>query len=430
MFGEPIRIEFVARIDFVSMVSPMMYGVGGGVRHCCIGACMPTARACALWLFWLLLFSLLAPSFAVCPHCKGTIAGCPGGDGSGCPTVATVASNGEIFREGQVGAVPSLCALLPPDLASVFTRPVCEAIVGVALAPTAGTMVDFSTPAYRQATAVVQAANYGYCSVSEALSEINQRIQDASDALAVTKLRGALDVLNRADSVDLTGHNQGVYTFIWAKLSQWIGSAPGTVRLATGADTKVKAMTAVVKRPGGSYAFFELLHWFVLVVTSLGLASVSVVSRFIGDVVWGTIDKLKLEWKIAHELLLIYLREIETDAARALHFGNVFRRGGQDTFLAEAKQNALLFFRPGGGDPQPKGISPTGRFNTSSTQACAAFNNGKPCTRLDAQGTCLFNHRCNQFVSDKGKGGICFGEHARCQGCDYDAGKKLAAALK
>ena len=34
MFGEPIRIEFVARIAFVSMVSPMMSGVGGGVRRC------------------------------------------------------------------------------------------------------------------------------------------------------------------------------------------------------------------------------------------------------------------------------------------------------------------------------------------------------------------------------------------------------------
>jgi hypothetical protein len=147
--------------------------------------------------------------------------------------------------------------------------------------------------------------NYGYCSVSEALNEINHRIQAATDALAVTKLRGALDILNRADSVDLSGTTQGVYTFIWAKLTQWMGSTPRSVRLATGADSKIKAITATVKRPGSAYVFFELMHWFVLVVTSLGLATVAVVSRFLGDVVWNALDRLKLDWKIAHELLLV-----------------------------------------------------------------------------------------------------------------------------
>ena len=34
MFRELIRIEFVARIASVSMVYPMMSGVGGGVRQC------------------------------------------------------------------------------------------------------------------------------------------------------------------------------------------------------------------------------------------------------------------------------------------------------------------------------------------------------------------------------------------------------------
>ena len=108
----------------------------GGARSCCIGVGKSPAWACTLWLTLVLLLARPTPIVGVCPHCKGSITGCPGGDGSGCPTVATVASNGAIFKNGQVGAVPSLCALLPPVLASVFTRPVCEAIVGVALAPT------------------------------------------------------------------------------------------------------------------------------------------------------------------------------------------------------------------------------------------------------------------------------------------------------
>ena len=418
------------------MAFSMVPGVGGGGRRCCIGASMPPSWACALWLYFFVLLSFFAPCAGVCPHCKGTIVGCPGGDGTACPTIVTVAANGAIFRDGSVGSVPNVCALLPPALSSIFTRPVCEAIVGVALAPTAGTTIDFSAGAYTSATAVVQACNYGYCSASEALNEINRRIQDCTDTLEVSKLRGALDILNRADSVDLSGQTQGVFTFVWAKLTQWVGNALGSVRLATGADTKVKAMTATVKRPGSANTFFELLHWFVLVMSSLGLATVTVLSRFIGDVVWDTLGKLKLDWKIAHELLLIYFREIESDVSRAIHFGNVFRRGGQDTFIAEAKQNALMFFRPGGGNPRPdQGISgdspqPTGKFNTASTKACAAFNNGNKCTRLDSQGNCLFNHKCNQYVSDKGKGGICFGDHARCHGCDYAEDKKLTSAAK
>jgi len=175
-----------------------------------------------------------------------------------------VAANGAIFRDGSIGSVPNVCALLPPALASIFTRPVCEAIVGVALAPTAGTTIDFSTAAYRTATSVVQACNYGYCSSVEALNEINRRIQECTDTLEVSKLRGALDILNRADSVDLSGQTQGVFTFVWAKLTQGIGNALGSVRLATGADTKVKAMTATIKRPGSANTFFELLHWLLV----------------------------------------------------------------------------------------------------------------------------------------------------------------------
>lgn len=44
---------------------------------------------------------------------------------------------------------------------------------------------------------------------------------------------------------------------------------------------------------------------------------------------------------------------------------------------------------------------------------------------LKPDGTCTFAHKCNQFVSDKGPGGYCMGPHARCNGCDYDATKKL-----
>ena len=76
------------------------------------------------------------------------------------------------------------------------------------------------------------------------------------------------------------------------------------------------------------------------------------------------------------------------------------------------------------GDKQ--GIKPNGKFDTDTKQCCVDFNMGRPCKKLKPDGTCRFNHRCNQFVSDKGPKGVCFGTHARCNGCDYDESKKLS----
>jgi hypothetical protein len=41
-------------------------------------------------------------------------------------------------------------------------------------------------------------------------------------------------------------------------------------------------------------------------------------------------------------------------------------------------------------------------------------------------GTCICAHKCNQFVSDKGANGYCFGDHVRPD-CKYDDAKKLKA---
>jgi hypothetical protein len=72
------------------------------------------------------------------------------------------------------------------------------------------------------------------------------------------------------------------------------------------------------------------------------------------DVVFATI-RMKEHFRVAHELLLCYMREIDFDPTRNLHMGNVFRRGGQDTLLSEARRNAAVFFRTSGGTPQLDG---------------------------------------------------------------------------
>lgn len=80
--------------------------------------------------------AMLTPTEAVCPYCKDTIPGCAGGDA--CPTVADVASNAAIFTDHSLGSTPKVTNIFPPELAAHFSRPFCEAIVGIACAPALG----------------------------------------------------------------------------------------------------------------------------------------------------------------------------------------------------------------------------------------------------------------------------------------------------
>jgi hypothetical protein len=66
-------------------------------------------------------------------------------------------------------------------------------------------------------------------------------------------------------------------------------------------------------------------------------------------------------------------------------------------------------------------ISWNGKFNTeASARPCAAHNLGQQHNRLNKDGSCPFNHICDQFVSDKGPGGQCRGSHSRSS-CDNPA---------
>jgi hypothetical protein len=231
----------------------------------------------------------------------------------------------------------------------------------------------------------------------------------------------------------------GTFMFIWAKVSNVISKRTDfTFKLEAVGKSKATSHSATLVRPETEAEFYEMSHLFVMTIIALGLASATIVLKFMDDVVFATI-RMKETFRVAHELFIIYLREMDFDPARALHMGNVFRRGGQDTLLSEARRNAAASFRTCGGTPQLDGAKksdaknpktdtkPNGKSDDSSKKPCPDFNAGRPCKKLKPDGTCVFAHRCNQFVSDKGPGGYCFGVHARCTGCDYDAAKKLRA---
>ena len=380
------------------------------------------------------LAALVTPTEAVCPHCKDTIPGCAGHEA--CPTVADVVANAAIFSDHVLGSTPRVTNLFPPELAAHFSRPLCEAIVGIACAPAPGREVDFSSESYASNQAVVRAAQYGHCSVAEAASVLAQRLEEATEDIDMTKIKGAIDSLKLvSDSV--VSSTRGVLSFLWAKVSVVVSKrADAIMRLDTDVG-KVKpgTLTTTLTRPNSEGMFYEMLHYFLIVITGLGLVSYVIASRFVDDVVYGAM-RLRESWQVAHELLLVYLRECDYDHTRTLTLANVFRRGGQDTFMSEARANAAAFFRPGAGTARPGGgelddssiKKHNGKFTASSQKPCNDFNSGKPCSRLLPDGTCKFNHVCNQFVTDKGPGGRCLGNHARCNGCTYPESKRCAKA--
>ena len=373
----------------------------------------------------------------ICPHCKDTIL--PAAHAaSACPLVTELNNNAAIFTNKKLGSSPTVVHSLTHELAMQFTRPVIDAIVGLACAPVHGLSVDFTDATYTQSNAVVKAAVYGHCSFAEASAVLSERLDAATDPLVVEKIRGAMDTLKSA-SESAVNTATGTFMFIWAKVSNVISKRMDfTFKLEAAGKAKATSHTATLVRPETEAEFYEMSHLFVMTVIALGLASATIVMKFMDDVVFATI-RMKESFKLAHELLILYLREMDFDPARSLHMGNVFRRGGQDTLLSEARRNAAASFRTCGGTPQLEGatkqdtknpkpdIKPNGKFDGTSKKPCPDFNAGRPCKKLKPDGTCVFAHRCNQFVSDKGPGGYCFGAHARCTGCDYDAGKKLRA---
>ena len=165
---------------------------------------------------------LMYTEATICPHCKDTIlpAAHPA---SACPLVAEINNNAAIFTNKRLGSSPTVVHSLTHELAMQFTRPVVDAIVGLACAPVHGLSVDFTDATYVQSNAVVKAAMYGHCSFAEASAVLSERLDAATDPLVVEKIRGAMDTLKSA-SESAVNTATGTFMFIWAKVSNVISA--------------------------------------------------------------------------------------------------------------------------------------------------------------------------------------------------------------
>ena len=195
---------------------------------------------------------------------------------------------------------------------------------------------------------------------------------------------------------------------------------------------------------------------FVGACHATGLANVLAMVAFLDNVVYEPIRLGAVKWPVAFECLIIYLRMLEAQSGDTYTLSNIFTRsGGIDATRAEATLVATdlypaVFLRTHGANSSDNGRDRDGGRDPgkgmvdhvfkgelvgdtpSSKVFCAAFNLGTPhySKNVDANGRCKFRHVCDQFVADKGPGGRCGGDHARCAGCDYDSAQKVAKAQK
>ena len=419
----------------------------------CSGAGLRTSSPAsgALVLTLALTLTSVTQVSAVCVHCKGFVDGCTGSDT--CPLATEITANGAAMEDPKTSKIPTVGYILPPDMLTVFTNNVIEAIVGIASSPATGRTVDLSdNTEFDKPSKVVRAAFMGHCTIEEAGLELAGRLEDATEMVDVTKVQSAIELLKTRQGLptkECMQAGQGVYTFIFAKVGQYLeGVKKGTVRLASSAAKAAASdLVATIRAPESSHEFFFMLNDWALVVSALGLIAYPLIIRFIKDTVEYTMVCLKETYQVACCLFLTYLKRIETDPTRTMTLANAYRNGSSDTFLSEARQMVATFFRSRGGIPRgeegddkfkdpkdsnnPKGkVEWNGKCTDSAKRACAAFNFGTKhrANALDDSGCCKFAHVCNQWVDDKGPSGMCFGKHKKSE-CDYDPAHKIDKPL-
>ena len=235
--------------------------------------------------------------------------------------------------------------------------------------------------------------------------------------------------------------NSGALSFVFALSSQIVHRQSGSSRASlslvdSGASTlSASAVSVEVKRPQSSEAFSHMLVVWQSILGATGLANSVTLGPFLVDVVY---DVIPLKgWKVALEHFLLYIQKI--DSGCGWQIATATSLGSNDTFLHKAVRAAggpddpkpplPQPFPPGkpGSGPQTSQVGGqqqlawNGKFNSdASARPCAAHNLGQTHNRLNKDGSCPFNHVCDQWVSDQGSGGQCKGAHPR-SACDNPA---------
>ena len=380
-------------------------------------------------LFWVLLFSNFSVGSSVCLSCSGNDPNCKGDNT--CVLAMALAANALVMA-GSVSAAKSLTMgddgkhILPLTWLQVLKPSVLQTLVSLARRAPSGTPLDLSSLTIQALSAQI---SNGSLSISEGRLEFLRRMSaDGVSDADLLKMKTICEVLpqrgdDRFQSPLTKLSNSGALQFVFALACQIVLKLSGSSKLSLtlGGEASSSSSSASVsielKRPQSSDAFFHSLTVWQSLLCATGLSNSVVTGPFISEVVHEIVPARG--WRVALEHFLSYISKIDSGCGWQL--ATATSMGSHDTFMHKA-------IRAAGEEgklvptPTPKPSPPekllakpafSGKFNSDSLRTCPAFNFAQDHKSLKPDGSCPFNHACDQWVSDKGKGGRCMGAHSR-----------------
>jgi hypothetical protein len=353
-------------------------------------------------VFWLVIFAgLVKKAFAVrCTSCNDNIGS--EHDTANCPMITTVTENVAALVAGATTIV-SVAQLLPTKILRALPRAVLDAIKSLCSRPM-NAPFNYDGASVKE---IFQAVMAGRASPDEASIHLHMKIMDAS-ATEVNRIAKTMDIIKTMgpSRYEAACQMQGAHLYVWAvtaKCAHDTDAAVLNAMLDAGSDGANTAHVLKLERPRSYHDFVRRLNLWVMLLHATGVENALTVTAFLDEVVYPELAKGR-DWKVVHELFVIYLRCVEESTGVSL--GSVFTSGGQDTKMKEAEAAAITNFRGGQGDPAGS-RAPTGgtaqawncAFDSNATRPCISYNlkRDHPFACIE-NGRCKFLHKCDRFV--------------------------------
>ena len=425
--------EELMELDVVRLFALSMVGLLVSPMFICgtLGITKLLARSDVRCLVVLAIIVGLAPGVqaATCPHCFNSAEGCPrNADGNGCPLMNGVAANVAAFVASSSVAM-SVAKTLPRKIQRVFPRSVLDVIHALVRNGAATSEFD---PKDKPGLEVVEAVRNGRLGVDPAVAELQNQAMaiDDDDKAATMKMEKLKMMIERLEnsrgkglaSMGEDGTMDGVLIYLWAMSDKCVQETEaGVIDFSESKDNEGKSKyQAKLTRPKSSDEFLSRINVWIMTTHATGVANILVSTPFLEEVVYSNLRK-SVDWKIVHELFVIYLHQVDA-SDNAYTLPTVVASGGFDTKMKEAQANVKLCFRIGGGGPRSGGglLDKPAPYNCpcnpTKRGACFSFNlmQDHPASSIGTDGKCQFIHKCDKWIEgEDGKKVPCGGNHPR-----------------
>ena len=390
---------------------------------------------------------------AVCDVCWGDAHGCVGVHDS-CPWLAGVAANVATVTAAAGGTI-IVSKILPAKLSNLFPKRVLDALSSVVSRVQNGTPYD---PDGKTPAQIVKAVRLSHLSPDDAVLALSEQIAEIEDDDddASTKIKKLESAIKSVETLSHKGqalatNSEGAMLFLLARISRFTCTTrKGAVSFdlcgdclpTSSENTSSSTFSASLVRPHSLEQLMSLLNMWTLACIATGVTNPVGIHIFVEDVVCEPTRSHSCPWPVAFECMVLYLRLVESSTSYSIASVKE-KSGGIDAIREEATAIArdhypAEFFRILGGNPKdvippggkkvPDVFKGTVKGDTpSSNKGCVSWNMGTPhlAKHVGADGRCMFKHGiCDQFVTDKGKGGQCGSTQHKRPNCDYDSSKK------